>query len=124
MPARIHVEATPQLMTVRVEGPLTADDVIAIIRAHYPGFHGPRIVWDLTRADLSRADPQDFTRTAMAAREHTPRDILRKTAYVVSGEPDLLMAWRYLNAVMHVHVPVEYKVFTHLAIAHDWLSQP
>jgi hypothetical protein len=122
LPPNIQVHATGEELTVTVSGLLLARDVIEVIKTQYPGFRGPRILWDLTAADLTALSRDDLSDIALTARTHAPA-VERRTAYAVSGQADAVILWKYLTETVRVHVPVEYKVFTAVAEARQWLQQ-
>lgn len=122
LPPNIQLNATAAQLTFTVTGSLLADDVIQVAQAYYPGFQGHRLLWNLTAADISRGASDDFARVAIAVRDCTPAGAERKTAYVVAGQAASVAAWKYLNQVIRVHVPVEYQVFSDVAAAQRWLE--
>jgi hypothetical protein len=123
VPPNFQVEVNGELMTVTVTGVLRADDVVAVVREYYPTFRGGQMLWDLGAVDSSGVQRADLVRIALAALDHTPSGVSRKTAYVVSGQNDYLLIWKYLNEVMQVRVPVEYQAFTDVATASRWLKE-
>jgi hypothetical protein len=118
-----HVVVQGDQMTITVEGMLTADLVVDVVQTRYPSFRGRRLLWDLSAVEVGPFTDEDFLRIATIVREHTPPNVERKTAYVVGSQAAFVMLWKYLNKGIMVHVPVEYRTFTDLAAAQQWLGQ-
>jgi hypothetical protein len=112
-----------ELLTFTTAGTMTAAEIIAAIREHYPTFAGRCTLWDFSGSDVTKLTQADFTQIATAAAAVLPRGATRKTAYVVSDQASYVAACKYLNAAISARLPAEYAVFTSVRPARDWLKE-
>lgn len=122
MPA-VHVSRDKHIMTVAVEGVLSTEQVLEIIKEHYPSLGNRCILWDLTRADVGSLTKEGFVRIAAAARQFHPQSGAQKTAFAVADAASYVKICKYLNNATSARVAVEYNVFTGYPAAKQWLEK-
>lgn len=110
-------------LTITVTEVISRDEIIAIIRQHYPTLASMSVLWDFSATDVSHLTGQDFEQIAAAAATVLSRGPARKTAYVVADQRSYSTAWKYINAAFAARLPAEYAVFTSSKRASEWLQQ-
>ena len=110
-------------LSISVTEPISCDEIIAIIREHYPTLGDFSVLWDFSSIDVGYLTGKDFEQIVAAANAVMPRGVTRKIAYVVADQRSYSVAWKYINAAFSARLPAEYAVFTHSKRAIEWLQQ-
>lgn len=110
-------------LSIAVNEPISCDEIIAIIREHYPTLGNLSVLWDFSAIDVGYLTSKDFEQIVAAASAVTPRGCTRKLAYVVADQRSYSVAWKYINAAFSARLPAEYAVFTTANRAVEWLQQ-
>lgn len=108
-------------MFIRVVGRLTSAEVIAIAREYYPRFSSANRVWDLMEADMSEFDEESLASISKTVREFNDPAAFIRTAFVTAHFPSYALLSRYLLHAFKSQVHAEYKVFSEVEEAWEWI---
>ena len=101
---------------------MTEKEISAVALEYYPRLGNRNKMFDMTRASLSALTPNDLTAVARTVATAQPDGAFPKTALVAGELATYATLSRYLLHVFHNRVPVEYRVFTDVALAEAWLE--
>jgi hypothetical protein len=122
--ADLDIKLTGSLLNIAVTGPLSADEIISVMRGHYvTGVQN--VIWDITGGSVFSITNDGFKRIAKAALELMSSGVRQggKTVYVGSADVEYGMMNMYVAFAEMAGVPIEYKTVRTYEDALVWLHQ-
>ena len=119
--AQIDVHQEGSCLFIRVVGRLTSAEVIAVAREYYPRYSSANRIWDMMEADMRDLDEESLASISKTVREYNDSAAFIRTAFVTAHFPSYALLSRYLLHAFKSQVRAEYKVFSEVEAAWEWI---
>jgi hypothetical protein len=121
--ANIEIMVRPEgdLAILRVEGDLTADEILHYSSEFYDKNPKKLVLWDITRGSLSKVTSSDLKRTTREMKKYTGKIEGGKTALVGHLDVDFGLARMYVAYAEIADSANSYQAFRDIEDAITWL---
>lgn len=121
--ADINRELYDDLLILRVTGELSFEELVEVIKVHFPGMTRD-LIWDFRDGTLKSVAAAQLERIPAIVRQNMPNRVGGKTAYVAATDVDFGL-WRMYTAIASYNrMPYEYNVFRDYVEALKWIGRP
>lgn len=118
--ANILVEKFNDIMTIKVTGKLTFDEVVDTIKSNYHMITC-HLLWDLTNSDLDEISSGQFRKILSVVKEFRPKCAGGKLAYVSSIDSNYGMSRMFSVLAEMSNISHPYQAFRSYEEAVEWL---
>lgn len=117
-----HLDHRNDLTTHTLEGPITAEDIIATIEAYYSGEPTHYIVWDFSEVTLNQCKEENLKSIAVAANKCAKQRDGGKTALVLPSDLQFGLGRMYETFAELENAPIPVRSFRSMPEAMAWLG--
>lgn len=123
--ANINVELVMKhdLTIFRVEGELSADEILKYSIKHYGSYPTKFVLWDATKGSASNIGVETFRQIAIKVKRHMDKRSGGKTALVSRSDIDFGLSRMYSTFAEFEKLPVKYGAFRNIDDAMRWLRE-
>ena len=123
MPVKTEVDYEKQLTIKTVTGEPSFEESITNFRQFYEGKLTKKVLWDFSKASLSRISSNQIETILDYIKQHAEKRAGGKTAIVVSKTLEYGMS-RMIQTLSELKsIPLEIKIFRSIEEAAQWLSK-
>lgn len=117
-----HYDMGLQLTLFKLQGGITADDLIRAVETHYGANPTNNAIWDVSACDLSRLDIEGLSRVSRTAREFSQARRDPRTVIVVEQDQAAAIAKLYQEVSELTGSPIRYDLVSSLDEAYERLG--
>ena len=124
--ASIEIKTEGDLLIVSVNGDLTAEEMITVVKEYYPLETVKNVIWDVSNGSMLSMPRNDFDEIAKVVKESVENGARQggRTAFVKKEDLELGLVILYTIIAEMSGIPIKYHVFNSIEDARIWIELP